>query len=471
MFQNKIRSQLFSILASIAMGVVGLTILGGYVVAGPSIPEATQSSGWVVQDDTIFGDRIDMVSADDGWMLKLGYHENLDDKSAYLYRWNGNSWSLYTTLPHTQLALRADIDMLSATDGWVAIGGPLGGSSNLAESTIYHWDGTSWQKYGTITAPNAVALESIDMLSPTDGWASGPFNFGTVYYHWDGNTWQLVKQGFGDFTGDGLDMVSSSDGWSVGSGISHWDGADWTAFTSPITTTLNAVSMVSASDGWIVGGGYIFDPNTGQTVPEPGVILHWNGTVWNEVASPVEDRLLALDMVSADDGWIVGENGTILHWDGVSWEEYSNPYLYPNDWLSIDMLTSKSGWMAGFGGVLVYETRPELAINVADGSPGSFFTLTGSDFPANEEATVNINGHDLGAVSTNENGGFTLILSTADADEGLYSVTVRVNPSATTSFVLDSEAPLRPKEGAGTEISVPANIAQTERLFLPFISR
>ncbi len=454
------------VLALYILGCLGLALLARHVVAEPSRPSLTQRIGWVVQDDAIFGDRIDMISADDGWVLKL------TSDNARLYRWNGQDWAFFDALSHTQNIVRGDIFMLSATDGWVVLGGPLSGSSNLATSSIYRWNGNTWNFYGNIEAPNAVSMESIDMLSPSEGWASGPFNFGTIYYHWNGTSWELFKQNFSDFTGNGIDMVSSTDGWSIGDGIYHWNGTDWVNAGKPVDRILNAISMVSTTDGWIVGGGRVFNPNTGEVDDEPGVILRWNGTSWNEVPSPVDERLFALDMVSADEGWIVGDKGTILHWDGGLWSEFAGPSSQSSsELLGIDMLSSSNGWITGDGGVLSYETSPELEINVWSGAPGSFFTLSGSDYPANEEATVNVNGHDLGTITTDEAGAFSLILSTANADEGIYITTVSVNPAATIQFILDAGSPLRPQEGEATEISVPAGIALTEQLFLPKILR
>ncbi|RLI15848.1 hypothetical protein DRO41_03500, partial [Candidatus Bathyarchaeota archaeon] len=46
---------------------------------------------------------------------------------------------------------------------------------------------------------------------------------------------------------------------------------------------------------------------------------HWNGTTWNEVASPTTETLYSVFMVDANDGWAVGKNGTILHWTGTEW--------------------------------------------------------------------------------------------------------------------------------------------------------
>ena len=460
MSQQKNRNRLPFVIVLAITAVVGLTFIA---VAGPTAPEATQSTGWILQNIAIFGNRIDMVSESEGWILKLGGLSPFtgDRKAGYLYRWNGEHWTFFGSLPHSQDVIRGDIDMVSPIDGWVVLGGPLSGSSNLAESSIYRWNGNSWIPYGIITAPNAVSLDSIDMLSPSEGWASGGFNFGTIYYRWDGTAWERFKQGFSDYAFNDLDMVSSTDGWAIGRGISRWDGLDWFSVTSPITTTLNAISMVSASDGWIVGGRR----------GESSAILRWDGLSWTEVTSPVSERLSAVDMIASDDGWAVGDDGVILHWDGISWTQFTDLPLTSNDWSAINMISSSLGWITGSGGILSYETRPELAVNFTDGAPSSFFTLSGSDYPANEEATVNVNGHDLGTVTTDENGAFMLILSTAEADEGIYIATVSVNPSATTQFLLDVEAPLRPQQGTGTEIPVPSDIALTEQLFLPNITR
>ena len=448
-------------LALVIFASLGLAILAHHVVAEPTRPSSTQGIRWVVQDNTIFGDRIDMVSADDGWILKLNR-----SKEAHLYRWNGDRWSFFSTLPHTQIIRSGDISMVSPSDGWVVLGGPL--SSLLGgppgESIIYHWDGNKWSYFDTISIPpEDISLATVKMISTSDGWATGSFLWGNFYYHWNGTSWENVKKIFKDYDKRDLDMFSPSIGWAVGDGISHWNGSDWLIIPSPVDRILRSVSMVSENDGWIVGGGY----------NQACVILHWDGVEWAEQVCPIESGLMAVDMVSVDDGWAVGEYGTILHWDGISWSKIPYP-TPPTDQpiLAIDMVSSTRGWFTGLaGGTYSYEVVPELTSNSADGSPGSFFTLTGSDYPANKVATVNVNGQDLGTVITDEAGRFSLILSTANADEGIYITTVSVNPAATTQFILDAGAPLRPQEGEATEISVPAGIALTEQLFLPNISR
>jgi photosystem II stability/assembly factor-like uncharacterized protein len=102
-------------------------------------------------------------------------------------------------------------------------------------------------------------------------------------------------------------MVNDSDGWAVGycGVIVRWNGTVWNNVTSPTTMNLYSASTVSTSDGWAVGLG--------------GVIVRWNGTVWNNVTSPISCRLWSVHMVSSNDGWAVGEGGVIVRWTGVEW--------------------------------------------------------------------------------------------------------------------------------------------------------
>ena len=115
--------------------------------------------------------------------------------------------------------------------------------------------------------------------------------------------------------------------------------------------------------------------------------------------------------------------------------------------------------------------NPKLSINYTRGRPGSFFTLTGTNYPPACTATVTVNGRTLGTVFVDSLGNLTLILSTANADDGQYFVTVSVNPSATVGLVIDSTAPLRAQSGIALIFDVPWGSAFTESIFLPVAVR
>ena len=446
-------------LAAVSLFVI---IVSRYVSAGPDGVLYSQGSSWRVQDPSIVGDRIAMVSANDGWILQLDWRNDTGN----LYRYDGIKWTFFKSLPHTQDVLRGDIEMVSATDGWIALGGPL--DNEPAETTFYRWNGNDWVYFKKVTDPNAVSVSAIDMLSSTEGWATASFNFGSHFYHWNGNQWQKQSSVWLPAeAGNDIDMLSTNSGWAIGflGHIFRWNGNVWSEVPNPIDTSLNGISMVSETDGWIVGN--------------EGVILHWDGNNWSEVSSSTDKRLNDVQMLSSSDGWAVGggwngedsDPGTILHWDGVSWTQIQSPTSpYNSELLSIDMLGSTNGWITGAAGVLIYEQQPaEMTINHNAGASGSFFSVTGSDFPQGKEATVTVNGQNLGSVPVSNDGTFSFILSTTDADEGYYSTTASVNPSATVQFVIDNSEPTWPQEGSGPVINVPAGIAFTEQLFMPVV--
>jgi branched-chain amino acid transport system substrate-binding protein len=171
----------------------------------------------------------------------------------------------------------------------------------------------------------------------------------------------------------------------------------------------------------------------------------------------------------------------------ISFQGVSGTLFYDQ---SHDAIKSAVVMSVQAGGVhyfaLVAPNKPvaDLTINYNSGSPGSAFTVAGANFPPNSTGTITINGHVVGTITVDGVGGFVFQLNTTDAGEGFYSVTftvnpgvtahlatVAVNPSATTKFTLDDTAALRPVEGGGPVIAVPAGIAYTKFIYLPLVRR
>lgn len=57
-------------------------------------------------------------------------------------------------------------------------------------------------------------------------------------------------------------------------------------------STINGIDLLSTQDGWAVG--------------DNGLILHWNGSTWFPVTNPFESIMLAVDMDSETSGLAVG---------------------------------------------------------------------------------------------------------------------------------------------------------------------
>jgi len=91
---------------------------------------------------------------------------------------------------------------------------------------------------------------------------------------------------------DGAVATAPTNAWAVGFTrdsaalafaplAEHWDGSAWRIVaTAPVTADdnrLHAVAMISASDGWAVGESNVFTSTAAVT---SGLIEHWNGNAW-----------------------------------------------------------------------------------------------------------------------------------------------------------------------------------------------
>lgn len=131
---------------------------------------------------------------------------------------------------------------------------------------------------------------------------------------------------------------------------------------------------------------------------------------------------------------------------------------------------------------------PTLSLNFNTGRPGSFFWAIGVGFPSGEPAILEINGQVITDTlqPVDDFGNFRFILDSINADPGFYTVRLIFNSNATTAFTtstaatntsaiatftLDAEAPLRPQEGDGVVLQVPAGIAFNHQTFLPVVVR
>ena len=122
----------------------------------------------------------------------------------------------------------------------------------------------------------------------------------------------------------------------------------------------------------------------------------------------------------------------------------------------------------------VVESALVLTMNYVSGRPGSFFTLTGWNFPPGSLGTLTINERVLTTtLAINPTGSFIFFLDTGAIDEeGFYNVTVRVYPGASAGFFLQADAPLREQEGGGMVWVVPGGIAVPfQQFYLPRIVR
>lgn len=127
---------------------------------------------------------------------------------------------------------------------------------------------------------------------------------------------------------------------------------------------------------------------------------------------------------------------------------------------------------------------PHLFINHEIGRQGSYFHITGTNYPVLNTVIVTVNGELVGTASVGSHGVTQFQLSTDNADDGVYFVKVtaavdvatddsqtNTAPVAEAVFAIRSDAPFRaPTQGAETLV-VPEGIASSYRAYLPAVIR
>jgi len=243
----------------------------------------------------------------------------------------------------------------------------LGGNDLACTGLAVHWDGVGWRlQTAGLTGTNAGPLWDAFMISPTDVWAVGENTLGTagVFWHWTGvpglgGGWNMPQAPVPHVIFYSIFMVSSTEGWAVGSGgaIWHYTGGAWSAFTSPASgiltcgpengVSLRSIDMISPSEGWAVG--------------DCGTIIQYTSGTWNGPVSPgtTSFNLLSVVMVSSTEGWAFGQRGTIVHYSGGSWSLLSSNLVPTSpvgalDFNSAYFNSPGDGWGVGTDGVIMH---------------------------------------------------------------------------------------------------------------------
>ena len=239
--------------------------------------------------------------------------------------------------------------------------------------TLMQWDGSAW-------GPMAVAgneITSLQVIAPKDIWVitRGPYGLDHFVNHWDGATFQISHHSSMDpfnsiwcnpagdtvlvaanngyvfrksgpswewLTADAsrrhfydLDGTSAHDIYAVGQGglIVHFDGSTWTEMATGVKDTLRAI------DGPVAVG-------------DNGVVLRRNGSSWKAENTGTTASLNAVCYLGDNDVWAVGDGGQVIHYDGSEWKVYLRT-LYTVDLTAVWGATSKDIWFGGEDGYLL----------------------------------------------------------------------------------------------------------------------
>jgi hypothetical protein len=299
-------------------------------------------------------------------LIGEGYHPAMS-------HWEGNHWRMIG-LPdvNREKAYLASAYFVGDADGW-AVGHSLAvGPGAIA----MHWNGWNWSL--TPTPEVLGALYRVRASSADDVWAVGwqnmaqPMQEFPLIMHWDGGTWQEVSipatMAQTKFTIYDVLPISKDNVWVVGaydqSGpkeapILHWDGTNWNTLPTPLQCSghhaLLSISAANTNDIWAVGSCDDGDPTVSQKLAQ-----HWDGTRWtiSEVANSQQKLgfLSSVVALSSSDVWSVGThtyNGVtafVQHWDGSTWQSIPGPpvTMSPQSGQEIVSVSSRELWLRGY---------------------------------------------------------------------------------------------------------------------------
>lgn len=314
-------------------------------------------------------------------------------------RWNGATWTPEGGVVIATAKWRA-VYAIASNDEWM-VGEKVGGVASVA-----HWNGVAWSALSPPNVPVGADLNSVYMLSSSDGWAVGE---GGTIIRWNGTSWNSIASPAANSL-LGVWLASSADGWAVGNApaalgqIFRWDGANWNFYqTSPVAAGLNAIHGSASTNVFAVGddpdgmgaappvilrwtggpawvnispagvatqaqnlrGVFAVSPSLAFAVGDaaagfPATMLKWDGTLWGSIPSGTDPAvsLRSVSMVSSTDGWAVGTigiagTGTIVRWNGAAWAAETSPAttLALN---AVQALSSTNVWAVGDSGKIIH---------------------------------------------------------------------------------------------------------------------
>jgi hypothetical protein len=234
----------------------------------------------------------------------------------------------------------------ASTDVWVA------GANGVSSGAVtYHWNGDTLTPEPLPSTPypsfvNGIGTDGSHSSSTSGVWAVGQSQSlsdgisTATAWHWQGSwsTYLMPGNPMGQLWAVWNDGSASDPVWAVGDGadIFEWTPStkEWTAVAwSPIVgldaggsadagvpPTLHAVSGSSDSDIWAVGA--------------EGLMLHWDGSLWKQVAPITSKTLKAVWAISSGNVWAAapeptftqkGNDTFVFHWNGTDWSEAKAP--------------------------------------------------------------------------------------------------------------------------------------------------
>jgi hypothetical protein len=187
---------------------------------------------------------------------------------------------------------------------WASSGAAMTYRKIRGSSATSIWSVDASVHFSNRTAPwaqDGTQLWGLLVFSDFDVWATAAS--GRIF-HWSQSPlvkWTALDPGTPAHALYTVAGTAPDDVWAAGDVglIRHWDGKAWSDVASGSTQALRGLWARSASEVWAVG--------------DVGTILRWDGKQWAASQSGTDHQLYAVAGDAAGNLWVVGEQATILH--------------------------------------------------------------------------------------------------------------------------------------------------------------
>lgn len=318
----------------------------------------------------LYGGSLRVWAANDAWLQvsTLGGH------GAYIYHWDGSSWSLSFQTPGP-LAGNGLMDGLSTSDMKYIARDSVGGTGMV----LYHWDGSTWTTIVTsglsnytpgINDSTAIGGDTLTPAAPlTFVRSNGDFYFQAT----QGNiapaqrivrvtTAGVATRALAEVTTTAghmyaMWMESDSVAYAVGSAFDFslgmsvprlYKGMSTTWAIQPVIPFYGALDPTiddpgvaelgiggGNEDDFLICGGYSLLSGVSYTTIDRRILGTWYHTEFG-LGDPRAGDLRSIKYITSSDIWIVGEIGCasdtghgihtlIVHWDGSTWSVVNLP--------------------------------------------------------------------------------------------------------------------------------------------------
>ena len=268
-----------------------------------------------------------------------------------------------------------------------------------------------------LSAASASARSDAWMVGESTDFEVDPSVTTGIALRWDGTAWgQVPIHRARVFEPRDISSIGSTRAWvagratipgtgggDAGSSIQRWNGTAWrTQETPPVmqrtATTVWAIDAHAPGDVWAAGSTY------SRTKGFQTVVLRWNGTAWNRLATPepIESfelpiTVTAIEAIARDDVWVIGiyyplERETFaMHWNGSGWQLMSptppSPGPREPEYRAIGAAGGDDVWIGGI------DDSGDASVMRWDGSAWSNMPLD-PGFPSSEVFDIVVSAPD-----------------------------------------------------------------------------